>query len=352
MIRSVLITLMLAGALLMDPDPAEAGVVLVYHHVSESTPASTSVTPARFAAHLDYLEAEDFVVWPVQRLLAAVIDRAESVPDRAVAITFDDAYASVHETAWPMLKERGWPFAVFVNTDAVDAGHAPYMDWEALRELHADGVTIGNHSASHAHLIARASGESQTAWQTRIQADLEKARRRIGEEIGVNPTLFAYPYGEDSTDLAALVGKNHRFALVQRSGAVGRYTDALAVPRFPMASGFDGPERFALAVHSRALPVISADPAPPGDGVRAPLQALRLQIAEGGYRVNQVGCFSSTGTRLETELVPGPPHRLEVQVGGLGSTGRNKINCTAPAADGSGDFFWYSFQWVQDSVRD
>jgi hypothetical protein len=65
-----------------------------------------------------------------------------------------------------------------------------------------------------------------------------------------------------------------------------------------------------------------------------------------------VGCFSSTGTRLETELVPGPPHRLEVQVGGLGSTGRNKINCTAPAADGSGDFFWYSFQWVQDSVRD
>jgi peptidoglycan/xylan/chitin deacetylase (PgdA/CDA1 family) len=352
MIRSVLIALALAGAVLMESDPAEAAVVLVYHHVSESTPASTSVTPARFAAHLDYLETEGFAVWPVERLLAAVFDKAEAVPERVVALTFDDAYASVHDTAWPMLKKRGWPFAVFVNTDAVDAGHAPYMDWEALRELQADGVTIGNHSASHAHLIARQPGESRSAWQSRVRTDLDKARRRIGEEIGARPNVFAYPYGEDSADLAALVSENHRFALTQRSGAVGSHSDPLTVPRFPMASGFDGDERFSLAVHSRALPVISADPAPPGDGVRGPLQTLHLQIAEGGYRVNQMGCFSSTGARLETEVMPGPQHRLEIRVGGTGSTGRNKINCTAPAADGSGDFFWYSFQWVQDAVRD
>ncbi|MFW6341189.1 MAG: polysaccharide deacetylase family protein, partial [Wenzhouxiangella sp.] len=143
---------LLLAVLLALPVSGRSAVVLVYHHVSESTPASTSVTPARFAAHLDYLDGEGFAVWPVERLLAAVIDRAEAVPERVVAITFDDAYASVYETAWPMLKERGWPFAVFVNTDAIDAGHAPYMDWDALRELHADGVTIGNHSASHAHL--------------------------------------------------------------------------------------------------------------------------------------------------------------------------------------------------------
>ncbi|MFP4276833.1 MAG: polysaccharide deacetylase family protein [Wenzhouxiangella sp.] len=343
---------LLLAVLLALPVSGRSAVVLVYHHVSESTPASTSVTPARFAAHLDYLDGEGFAVWPVERLLAAVIDRAEAVPERVVAITFDDAYASVYETAWPMLKERGWPFAVFVNTDAIDAGHAPYMDWDALRELHADGVTIGNHSASHAHLIAREPGESGSAWRARVRADLDQARQRIGEEIGAIPDLFAYPYGEDSAELAELVGEDHRYALVQRSGAVGQHTEPLAVPRFPMASGFDDPERFVLAVHSRALPVIKVDPVPPGDGVRGPLQSLRLRIAEGDYRVNQVGCFSSTGTRLETELVMGSPHRLKVHMAGAGSTGRNKINCTAPAADGSGDFFWYSFQWVQDAARD
>jgi len=326
--------------------------VLVYHHISGRTPASTSVSPARFAAHLDYLEEHDFTVWPVERLLKAVIEQAEPVPERVVAITFDDAYRSVHETAWSMLRERDWPFAVFVTTDAIDAGLAAYMTWDALRALHADQVTIGNHSASHAHLIARKTGESQLAWQERVRADLGKARQRMAEEIGVEVTLFAYPYGEDSAELAALVGETHPFALAQRSGAVGPETHPLAVPRFPMASGFDGPERFALAVHSRALPVISAEPLPPGDGVREPVQSLFLNIAEGQYRRGQIGCFLSTGTRLETNLTEGPPHRIQIVVDGVGSIGRNKINCTAPASDGSGDFFWYAFQWVQEAVRD
>lgn len=352
MTRCAWFALVLAGALVTGSGAAGAGVVLVYHHVSDQTPPSTSVTPERFAAHLDYLDEHDFQVWPVERLLAAALDGAETLPDRVVAITFDDAYASVHRTAWPMLRERGWPFAVFANTDAIDAGRAPYMDWEALRELHADGVSIGNHSASHAHLIARQTDESRRAWRERVRADLDKARQRITEEIGVEPTVFAYPYGEDSAALAELVDEDHAFALVQRSGAVGDHTDPLAVPRFPMASGFDSIERFKLAVHSRALPVTSAQASPPGDGVRGPVQSLRLTLADGDYRVDRIACFSSAGARLDTHLVEGPPHRVDITIGGRGSIGRNKINCTAPAAEAGGDFFWYSFQWVQEAVRD
>jgi len=344
--------LTLVAMLILASQPAVAGVILVYHHVSDDTPASTSVTPARFAAHLDYLETNDFLVWPVERLLDARINGTEAVPSKVVAITFDDAYASVYETAWPMLDERGWPFTVFVSTDAIDAGHAPYMRWDELRELHADGVTIGNHSASHAHLIAKNAGENQSAWQARVRTDVEKARRRIAEELGEATNLFAYPYGEDSKALAEIVGDSHRFALVQRSGAVGHFTDPLAVPRFPMATGFDNLERFSLAVSARALPVLSEEAFPSGDGVRGPIQRLNLELADGDYRPGQLGCFVSSGQRLDINLDRGPPHRLAVLVDATGSTGRNKINCTAPAADGSGDFFWHSFQWVQDAVRD
>jgi peptidoglycan/xylan/chitin deacetylase (PgdA/CDA1 family) len=344
--------LILVAMLNLASQPAVAGVILVYHHVSDDTPASTSVTPARFASHLDYLETNDFLVWPVERLLDARINGTEAVPSKVVAITFDDAYASVYETAWPMLDERDWPFAVFVSTDAIDAGHAPYMDWSALRELHADGVTIGNHSASHGHLIAKNAGEDHSAWQARVRKDVEKARRRITEELGETTDLFAYPYGEDSKALAEVIGDTHRFALVQRSGAVGDLTNRLAVPRFPMASGFDSLERFSLAVNARALPVISEHAFPSGDGVRGPVQRLNLELAAGDYRPGQLGCFVSSGQRLDIDLDPGPPHWLAISVNATGSTGRNKINCTAPAADGSGDFFWHSFQWVQDAVRD
>lgn len=352
MSRRPLSILIAIAWLMLGAQPAVAGVILVYHHVSEQTPPSTSVTPARFTAHLDYLESNDFRVWPLERLLEASINGTEKLPPKVVAITFDDAYASVYDTAWPLLEQKSWPFAVFVSTDAIDAGHSPYMNWDALRELKAHGVTIGNHSASHAHLIARETGESRSSWTTRVRSDLEQAQRRIREELGEVPDLFAYPYGEDSPELAEIVGELHRFALVQRSGAVGPTTNPLAIPRFPMATGFDSLERFSLAVNARALPVTAEYPVPPGDGIRGPVQSLRLELDDGDYRTNQIGCFASTGQRLETDWTPGPPHQLEVRVDGLGSTGRNKINCTAPAADGSGDFFWHSFQWVQDAVRD
>ncbi|WP_181935611.1 polysaccharide deacetylase family protein [Wenzhouxiangella sp. 15190] len=350
--RWLAVIALLAGCVPADSAQDRHGVILLYHHVSDETPPSTSVTPERFEAHLDYLDQHDFEIWPLERLLTATIDGEEAVPDKVVAITFDDAYESVYTEAWPELRERGWPFAVFVNTDAVDAGHSPYMDWEQLRTLHEDGVTIGNHSASHGHLIARRDGERESDWEKRVEADIERADRGISEEIGVEPVVFAYPYGEDSAALAEVVGDQHEFALAQRSGAVGEYTDPLSVPRFPMASGFDGMDRFALAVNARPLPVIDSEPSPPGDGVREPVESLRLKLADGGYRHGQIACFSGGGERLNVALEEGPPHRLDITIGGRGSTGRKKINCTAPAADGSGDYFWYSFQWVQDAVRD
>ncbi len=351
-LRAIALTLALAGVALPAAGQEPHGVVLLYHHVSSDTPPSTSVTPERFAAHLEYLEAHDYEVWPVDRLLATVIDGEETVPQDVVAITFDDAYESVYRNARPMLRERGWPFAVFVNTDAVDAGHSPYMSWDQLRDLHAEGVIIGNHSASHAHLIARQEGESRQAWAKRVAADLQRAGRRIVEETGTEPGIFAYPYGEDSAELAGLVTDDHDFGLAQRSGAVGPVTDPLSVPRFPMASGFDGMDRFELAVRTRPLPVVEAEPEPPGDGVRGPLQSLRLALEDGAYRAAQLACYSAGGERLRTTFDEGPPHRVDIRVEERGSTGRNKINCTAPASDGSGDYFWYAFQWVQDAVRD
>lgn len=342
----------LAGVLPAAAAKDAHGVVLLYHHVSEATPPSTSVTPERFEAHLNYLEEHDFEVWPLTRLLKAAVRGEETLPDKVVAITFDDAYESVHAEAWPRLRARGWPFAVFVNTDAVDAGHSPYMSWQQLGELAEDGVIIGNHSASHGHLIARAEGESGAEWAARVAADIERAGRRISDEIGADSGLFAYPFGEDSAELAGLVDEHHDFGLAQRSGAVGPTTDALSLPRFPMAEGFDDLDRFSLAVHSRPLPVVKARPSPPGDGVRGPIERVYLTLADGGYRRGQLACYLSRGERLATTLETGPPHRLEIAVEGRGASGRNKINCTAPAADGSGDYFWYAFQWVQDAVRD
>jgi peptidoglycan/xylan/chitin deacetylase (PgdA/CDA1 family) len=319
-------------------------VVLVYHHVSDETPPSTSVTPARFEAHLDWLADNGFRIWALDRLLAAVLDGAEPVPEDVLAITFDDAYQSVFDEARPRLEARGWPYAVFVNTDAIDAGHAPYMDWATLRDLAGRGVGIGNHSAAHAHMSAPADGQSVDEWRAAVRDDLARSHARLVEETGVEPTIFAYPYGEDSAELADMVAKRYRYALVQRSGAVGPLTDAHAVPRFPMATGFSELDRLSLAAHSRPLPVRSTSVSRRGN--RGDLDWLRLELEPNGVRTDALACFSGSGATLPLKRETESPLRIRIDVDGLGRAGRNKINCTAPASDGSGEFYWYSHQWL------
>ena len=189
---------------------------------------------------------------------------AEDIPERVVALTFDDAYESVYTEAYPRLSERGWPYTVFANTDAIDAGHSPYMSWAKLRELAEDHVAIENHSAAHAHMSRPEPGESERDWRRRVRADIQKAHGRIAEEIGTAPELFAYPYGEDSPALAEVVAEDHEYGLAQRSGPVGPLTDPLSIPRFPMATGFASLDRLELAVRSRPLPVSETKTRPAG----------------------------------------------------------------------------------------
>jgi peptidoglycan/xylan/chitin deacetylase (PgdA/CDA1 family) len=339
----ILAVLWLPGSTLADH-----AVILLYHHVSTETPRSTSVTPERFEAHLQYLSENEFQVWPLDRLLDAVLDDSEPVPDNVVAITFDDAYDSVYREAWPRLAERDWPFAVFVNTDAVDQGLDPYLSWDELRELAGAGVLIGNHSASHDHLLHRSDEESMEQWAARVRADLERARDRIAGEVGTDSGLFAYPYGEDAGELHGIVRQLGYRGLTQRSGALGARTDPRAIPRFPMATGFDSLERLARAVHARPLPVKSAKTRPARElGFVQNPEAVDLVIETGGFRPETLSCFSGAGDRLEMSLESGDDLSVSIDVAGRGQPGRNRVNCTAPSGDGSGAFHWFAFQWLQ-----
>lgn len=344
--RARLFILLVIGMLSTAMASERHAVILLYHHVSADTPASTSVTPAQFEQHLEYLAEYGYRVWPLQRALDAVLGGAEEIPDKVVSITFDDAYESVYTEARPRLEQRGWPYTVFVNTDAVDAGHSPYMSWDQLRRLADEGVAIENHSAAHGHMSRPEPGESGRDWQARVREDIATAYSRIDEEIGQAPSLFAYPYGEDSPGLAEVVAEKHDHALAQRSGPVGTSTDPVSIPRFPMATGFASLDRLELAVRSRPLPVSKTDtraarPAESGD-----IDRIELKVESGGFRIGRLDCFAGSGQRLETAIDGDGPYRIRIDVDGSGKQGRNKVNCTAPAADGSGDFYWHSFQWL------
>ena len=320
-------------------------VALIYHHVSKDTPALTSVSPAVFEQHLDYLAEHKFNIWPLSRILDA-LDKGRNLPANTVAITFDDAYRSIYTEAFPRLRKRNWPFTIFVSSTSIDNGYADYLNWEQLREMVKAGNEIGNHSHSHGHLVRRLKGESSKQWQTRVTADIKMAADRIKKEIGSDSSLFAYPYGEYSQSLKAIVRSLGYRGIAQQSGAIGAHSDFLAIPRFPMATAYSGLERFATAVNSRPLPVTSVSVTGNDETSWRSIKRLQLTLADGDYRAHQLGCYRSSGTPLAMKTITEHPLTVSITISGEQTAGRHKINCTVPANNTPGVFYWYSHQWL------
>ena len=327
------------------PDHA---VVLIYHHVDTETPASTSLSPELFGEHLDYLVANGYQPWP----LAALVDSLQnggSIPDRTVALTFDDGYRSVYSEAFPRLRKLDWPFTVFVCPDAVDHGTGPVMTWDQLREMAAAGATVANHGLFHNHLQRRADGEDDKAWRSRTREELLAAQRRITEEIGHAPSLFAYPYGEYDPDLLELVRDLGWAGFGQQSGSMGVESDFALLPRFPMGGPYASLETFGEKVSSLPLPVTGVDPADPGlplvggEEIRKP--GLRLTLAPGDYRSGQMAAFAGGQGAADLEWVDQGAGILQVRARKPLSAGRSRYNITAPTTDGR-RYYWYSHTWI------
>lgn len=325
-------------------DAGGSGVILVYHHIDTATPEMTSVTPERYREHLDHLEEHDFNVWPLPRLLEAA-QQDEPIPDKTVAITFDDAYQSVYDEVFPLMQERDLPFTVFVPTDPI-GGLDIYLDWDELREMEAAGVTLANHGVNHAHMAHPRQGESRDEWLARMEHEIVTAQDELEAELDDPARIFAWPYGESSPDVEELLLDLDFLGVGQHSGAVAAYSHNFAsLPRFPMTTGFDDLESFALKVRTRPLPVRRTEPV---SGVLPPdaeYPEIRLTLDAGDYRQGQLSCYAR-GRALDTEIIDNDSLVVRARATDPVPVGRTPFNCTAPSASDN-RWYWFSFLWMK-----
>ena len=320
-------------------------VIFMYHHFGVEKYPSTNVRLAQFEAHLDYIADNGYQVWPLQKVVR-FLRNDKPFPARVVAITIDDAYTSVYTEAFPRLRARDWPFTVFVATDGVDKHYTALMTWAQMREMQRHGASFANHSASHEHLIQRQSGEDDRAWLARLREDIQRAQRRLKEELGSAPMLLAYPYGEFNTALAELVAGLGYTAFGQQSGPAGLGYDFRALPRFPMSERFADMDGFRTKVASLALPVLSVKPwGPVIDDANNPPR-LRVSLGDSDAGLAQLGCFVSGQGRVNVEWEDRAAQRFVVQAAAPLPMGRSRYNCTAPSAQ-KGRYYWYSHLWMR-----
>jgi peptidoglycan/xylan/chitin deacetylase (PgdA/CDA1 family) len=318
-------------------------VILQYHHFSDQTPAMTSVTLQQFDDHLQYLEAGDFTILPLRDVVTALRHNTE-LPERCVSLSVDDAYISVYENAFPRLKKRGWPLTVFVNTEAVDQGISPYMTWGQMRELARQGVMFENHGHSHSHMIRKQGNESDANWRRRVHTDIATAQRRITEEIGIAPRLFAHPYGEYNPAILAIIDDMGLTGFGQQSGPAWPGADFGALPRFPMAASHAGMPRFKTKVKTLPLPVVSAEPADPLVPPGQTRPTLKLTLAPGTRAKAAIRCFVDGSNDVRISWSKDAAEQFTVTPGFDLEPGRHRTNCSLPSGQ-QGRFHWYSHNW-------
>jgi peptidoglycan/xylan/chitin deacetylase (PgdA/CDA1 family) len=97
--------------------------VLVYHRVRQRglDPWNLTIDPEIFAGQMETL-ARDWSPTSLAELVDGFGRRR--LPERSVAVTFDDGYADNLEVAAPILLEHGIPTTLFVAAELIDAGRA------------------------------------------------------------------------------------------------------------------------------------------------------------------------------------------------------------------------------------
>jgi peptidoglycan/xylan/chitin deacetylase (PgdA/CDA1 family) len=176
-----------------------ATLVLCYHAVSPTWEADISVTPDALERQITYLIKRG---WRVGTFREAAV-ASSSGP--TLAITFDDAFASVREYGLPVLQALGVPATVFAPTAFPDPGTlkwpgiVPWLDtpsapelramsWDDLGELAELGWEIGSHTCTHPMLTQLDDAA--------LAYELEESREQCTRRLGRVCETLAYPYGD------------------------------------------------------------------------------------------------------------------------------------------------------------
>ena len=256
------ICLVPAGAVLAETSPSSHAVILQYHHVSTTTPAVTSISPEQFVEHLEYLNKEGFSVWSLPKIIE-YLQTDQQIPDKTVAITFDDAFTSIYDNAFPVLKKYNMPFTVFVATDPVDRRFGKIMNWKQLREMAASGATLANHTRTHSHVVERKQGKTEAVWLNRVRADIEYTQKRLKEETGQDVRYFAWPYGESVPVLRQMLKDMGYIGFGQQSGPVSPASDMANLPRFAISGNYTSISALRNRIYSLPMPLASESPDSP-----------------------------------------------------------------------------------------
>lgn len=196
--------------------PVRSGTpILMYHQIGPhrgNAGDKWRTTSRDFERQLDHLAERGYRGISLRTHLESASNEMKSA-----VLTFDDGYAGVLEKALPLLLSRGFSATVFCVSDKLgqrndwDEDGDPLLDAAGVKALHAAGIEIGSHGATH-----RALPDLDDA---ALAEETRGSKARLEDLTGAAALTFCYPYGaHDARSVAAVEAAGYRAATVIRGG--------------------------------------------------------------------------------------------------------------------------------------
>ena len=221
---------------LYQAPPKGITAILTYHGISDRE-AKNCVPVERFILHLEFI-SQAFSIIKLSTLFTLIKKEPENAKNY-VAITFDDAYQNVYQYAYPELKKRNIPAALFVPAGLVGRYNCwdydqnqnyPYlkiMNWEELKSIDSNLIEIGSHGFSHRRMSSLRENDLRT--------EVVKSKEILESELNRKIDTFAYPYGQissfDNKTIYFLKESGYGFALTSHFGRKNTPNDPYRLKR-------------------------------------------------------------------------------------------------------------------------
>jgi peptidoglycan/xylan/chitin deacetylase (PgdA/CDA1 family) len=194
----------------------------------------TATSPEVFAAHMSCLKGNGYRVVGLNEMVG-LFSNAERIPEKCVAITFDDGLADFRAAAVPVLNRYGFSATVFLPAGLMgqEVNGQACMTWDEVRESAAKGTTFGSHSLAHPKLVDLTPPE--------LEREIRGSKEKIEGELGQGIDSFSYPYAFPEQDdgflkhyEAFLIKSGYRSGVTTIIGAAAAKDNRYFLKRLPV----------------------------------------------------------------------------------------------------------------------
>ncbi len=216
--------------------------ILMYHGVTDNPalrPGRFLLAARLFAEQMALLAEAGYRPLTITQLVRRLSSGA--IPERAVVITFDDAYDNFYTEALPILARYGFPATLYVPTAYV--GDQGRLDWGQLQELSQQGIELGAHSHSHPELDLLAPSH--------VHAELVSCKTILEQHLKQEIASLAYPYGYYSASVRQIaIEAGYNSACAVRYTICKADSDPFLLPRL-IVTNRTTVDRFAALLSGR-----------------------------------------------------------------------------------------------------